>query len=159
LNIEVFCKTRKVNKVSISSRFSVGIHILALIEINKEGISTSEFLAGSVNTNPAVIRKIMGMLKKAGLVEVHPGIAGAKLTRGLSDITLLDVYKAVEVVKEKELFSVHEEPNPACMVGRNIQDTISPIFADAQLALEKNLSNVTLEDVVKDIVNNDRINY
>lgn len=53
-----------MKNLSISSRFSVGIHILALIEINKDGVSTSEFLAGSVNTNPAVIRKIMGMLKR-----------------------------------------------------------------------------------------------
>lgn len=138
--------------MSISSRFAVGIHILALIDINKDGISSSEFLAGSVNTNPAVIRKIMGMLKKAGLVEVHPGIAGAKLARNLSDITLLDVYKAVNVVPDKELFSVHDDPNPACPVGRNIQDTIGPLFSAAQLAMEKTLENVTLEEVVKDIV-------
>ncbi|MGG3466740.1 Rrf2 family transcriptional regulator [Neobacillus pocheonensis] len=138
--------------MSISSRFAVGIHILALIEINKDGVSSSEYLAGSVNTNPAVIRKIMGMLKKAGLVEVHPGIAGAKLARELSDITLLDVYKAVNVVQEKELFSVHDDPNPACPVGRNIQDTIGPLFSAAQLAMEKTLENVTLEEVVKDIV-------
>jgi DNA-binding IscR family transcriptional regulator len=142
--------------LSISSRFAVGIHILTLIEVNKEGISSSEFLAGSVNTNPAVIRKIMGMLKKAGLVEVKPGIAGAKLARDLSDITLLDVYKAVNVVQEKELFSVHEEPNPDCPVGRNIQDTIVPLFSAAQIALEKTLGNVTLEDVVNDIVDKEK---
>ncbi|MGG1400860.1 Rrf2 family transcriptional regulator [Bacillus salipaludis] len=143
--------------MSISSRFAVGIHILTLIEINKEGISSSEFLAGSVNTNPVVIRKIMGMLKKAGLVEVHPGIAGAKLARDISDITLLDVYKAVNVVQENELFSVHEEPNPACPVGRNIQDTIGPLFTSAQVAMEKTLENVTLGDVVKDIVNKEKL--
>ncbi|MED1472505.1 Rrf2 family transcriptional regulator [Bacillus salipaludis] len=143
--------------MSISSRFAVGIHILTLIEINKEGISSSEFLAGSVNTNPVVIRKIMGMLKKAGLVEVHPGIAGAKLARDLSEITLLDVYKAVNVVQENELFSVHEEPNPACPVGRNIQDAIGPLFTSAQVAMEKTLENVTLQDVVKDIVNKEKL--
>ncbi|PAK98988.1 Rrf2 family transcriptional regulator, partial [Peribacillus simplex] len=91
--------------MSISSRFTVGVHILALIELNKEGISSSEFLAGSVNTNPTLIRKIMGMLKKAGLIEVQPGIAGAKLAKEHSYITLLNVYKAVDVVQEKELFS------------------------------------------------------
>lgn len=137
--------------MSISSRFAVGIHILALIEINKDGINSSEFIAGSVNTNPAVIRKITGMLKKAGLVEVHPGIAGAKLAKTPADITLVDIYKAVNVVQEKELFSVHEKPNPACPVGKNIQSTIGPLFAFAQSALEKALENVTLEDVIKDI--------
>lgn len=144
--------------MSISSRFAVGIHILTLIEFNKDGISSSEFLAGSVNTNPAVIRKIMGMLKKAGLVEVNPGIAGAKLARDFSEITLLDVYKAVNVVPENELFSIHDNPNLACSVGRNIQDTIIPLLSSAQLALEKVLGNVTIEDVVKDIVKKENVN-
>lgn len=142
--------------MSISSRFAVGIHILTLIALNKDGVSSSDFLAGSVNTNPAVIRKIMGMLKKAGLINVQPGIAGATLTKDLSDITLLDVYKAVQVVKDKELFSIHENPNPKCTVGRNIQNAIEPLFFRAQRAMEKVLENVTLEDVVKDIVEKEK---
>ncbi len=141
--------------MSISSRFSVGIHILALIELNKDGVSSSEFLAESVNTNPTLIRKIMGMLKKAGLIEVKPGIAGAKLARELSEITMLDVYKAVSVVNENELFSVHENPNIKCTVGRNIQNAIDPIFSAAQLAMESTLGQVTLEKVVKDIIDKD----
>ncbi|MCV9884965.1 Rrf2 family transcriptional regulator [Metabacillus halosaccharovorans] len=141
--------------MSISSRFAVGIHILALIELNKEGITSSEFLASSVNTNSSVIRKLMGMLKNAGLIEVKPGVAGAKLAKELSDITLFDVYRAVNVVQEKELFSVHDNPNPKCPVGRNIQNTIEPLFTSAQLAMEKVLRSVTLEDVVKDIAKNE----
>lgn len=144
--------------MSLSSRFAVGIHILALIELNKEGTSSSEFLASSVNTNPVVIRKLMGMLKKAGLVEVHPGIAGAKLAKKLSDISLFDVYKAVNIVQENELFSVHDNPNPNCLVGRNIQNTIEPLFVAAQVAMEKVLEGVTLEDVVKDIANKGNMN-
>lgn len=99
----------------------------------------------------------MGMLKKAGLVEVHPGIAGAKLTKKMSEITLLDIYKAVNVVQDNELFGIHENPNPDCPVGMHIQYTIEPIFSAAQLAMEKVLGNVTLEDVVKDIGNKSNI--
>ncbi|GGE44882.1 Rrf2 family transcriptional regulator [Pullulanibacillus camelliae] len=144
--------------MSISSRFAVGVHILTLIEFNKDGVSSSEYLAESVNTNPALIRKIIGMLKKADLVDVHPGIAGTKLARDLSDITLLDVYKAVNVVQDNKLFSMHENPNPKCPVGRNIQEAIMPIFSTAQRALEKVLGNVTLEDIVADIVEKEQIN-
>ncbi|MBC5636716.1 Rrf2 family transcriptional regulator [Ornithinibacillus sp. BX22] len=144
--------------MSISSRFSVGIHILTLIEIDKDGVSSSEYIARSVNTNPAVIRKIMGMLKKAGLIKVQPGIAGAELARDLSDITLLDVYKAVNVVKDNELFSIHENPNPDCSVGRNIQNIIVPHFISAQTALEKTLENVTIENVVNDVKDNEKLN-
>lgn len=137
--------------MSISSRFSVGIHILTLIGMYKDEALSSENIAGSVNTNPVVIRKIIGMLKNAGLINVKPGIAGAELSKELSEITLLDVYKAVNVVQEKELFSVHEQPNPACYVGRNIQSTIIPIFFKAQHALEAELESVTLKDVIVSI--------
>lgn len=145
-------------RLSISSRFAVGIHILTLIELNKDRVSTSEFLAKSVNTNPALIRKIIGMLRNAGLVKTRPGIAGAELEKPLSDITLLDVYKAVNVVQDNELFSIHENPNPDCVVGRNIQDTIVQQFSFAQAALEKALENVTLEDIVRDIIEREKLN-
>lgn len=144
--------------MSISSRFSVAIHILALLEIDKDVVNTSEYLAGSVNTNPAVIRKITGMLKQAGLVNVRPGIAGAELRKELSDITLLDVYKAVNVVQDNQLFSIHDNPNPQCSVGRNIQSTLEQLLGIAQSALEKALGNVTIEDVVKDIVDREKRN-
>ncbi|MFD4817651.1 Rrf2 family transcriptional regulator [Peribacillus butanolivorans] len=143
--------------MSISTRFSVGIHILSLLEINKERVNTSEFIAKSVNTNPALIRKITGMLRNAGLVNVRPGIAGATLAKELSAITLLDVYQAVNVVQDKELFGIHDNPNPACPVGRNIQDAIEPIFSIAELALEKALGVVTIEDIVKDILEKEEL--
>ncbi|MCK8486750.1 Rrf2 family transcriptional regulator [Paenibacillus sp. MBLB2552] len=137
--------------MTISSRFSVAIHILSLLEINKDGISTSEYISGSVNTNPVVIRRIMGMLNKAGLVQVRTGVAGSKLSRPLDQITLLDVYHAVHVVEEDGLFAVHDHPNPDCPVGNNIQSSIEPIFSLAQKAMENTLAAVTLQDVVDEI--------
>lgn len=143
--------------MSISSRFSVGIHILTLLVINKEGINTSEVIASSVNTNPAMIRKITGMLKKAGLVDVQPGIAGAKPAKDISEITLLDVYRAVNAVQEDVLFSVHDKPNPDCPVGRNIQDSVEIMFSAAQRALEKELESRTIKEVVDDILSKEQI--
>lgn len=144
--------------MTISSRFSVAIHILSLLEISKDEICTSEYIAGSVNTNPVVIRRIMGMLSKAGLVEVRTGVAGAKLSRQLDQITLLDVYRAVHVVEEDGLFAVHDQTNPDCLVGKNIQAAIEPIFSKAQKAMENTLAAVTLQDVVNEIsVNNSSV--
>ncbi|MCM3784848.1 Rrf2 family transcriptional regulator [Neobacillus mesonae] len=135
----------------ITSRFSVGIHILTLLDYNKESVNTSEFIAASVGTNPVVIRRIMGMLNKAGLVEVKPGVAGAKLKKDISDITLLDIYHAVHAVNEDSLFSLHDSPNPACDVGRNIQGSVEPIFTAAQKAMEDRLAQVKLSDIVTDV--------
>lgn len=138
-------------KMSVSSRFYIGIHILSLLEINKEGNNSSEMIANSVNTHPVMIRKIMGMLKKSGLVNVTHGKAGAKLAQNLSEITLFDVYKAVNAVNDNNLFNIQEKPNPDCPVGKNLQVTIEPIFSLAQRALEKVLEQVTLQDIVADL--------
>ncbi|MWV47287.1 transcriptional regulator [Paenibacillus sp. HJL G12] len=144
--------------MSISSRFSVAIHILCLLAINKEkATNTSEYLAGSVNTNPVVIRKVMSMLKGAGLVHVRAGVAGAELAKPLAEITLLDVYKAVNVVAENDLFSSHEHPNPECIVGRNIQQSLTKQFSAAQKAMEHSLEIVTLAEVVQDILESDNV--
>ncbi|MDR0271128.1 Rrf2 family transcriptional regulator [Paenibacillus sp.] len=144
--------------MSISSRFSVAIHILCLLAINKDKTTnTSEFIAGSVNTNPVVIRKVMSMLKGAGLVHVRAGVAGAELAKDLPEITLLDVYKAVNVVAENDLFNSHEHPNPECIVGRNIQHSLTKQFSIAQKAMEHSLEIVTLADVVQDILESDSV--
>ncbi|MDR9855895.1 Rrf2 family transcriptional regulator [Paenibacillus sp. VCA1] len=144
--------------MSISSRFSVAIHILCLLAISKDRTeSTSEYIAGSVNTNPVVIRKVMGMLKTAGLVHVRAGVPGAELAKELSGITLLDVYKAVNVVAENDLFSSHEHPNPECIVGRNIQQSLTKQFSAAQKAMEHSLELVTLADVVEDILKSENV--
>lgn len=137
--------------MNISTRFAVAIHILTLIDSNKEGKSTSEWIAGSVNTNPVVIRRLTGMLHKAGLVEVRPGVAGAKLARSPGEITLLQIYRAVNAVEADTLFSVHEHPNPSCPVGKNIAGAIVPVFSLAQQALENVLQEVTLEQIVNQI--------
>ena len=131
-----------------NNRFAVAVHVLSLIELFKERRITSEFIAGSVNTNPVVIRRIMGALSKAGIIRTSPGVPGASLARSAEDITLLDIYKAISTDK---LFALHEKPNPSCPVGRNIQSSLESAFGEAQSALEQRLAGITLEDIASDI--------
>ncbi|GAB3222827.1 Rrf2 family transcriptional regulator [Hymenobacter seoulensis] len=140
--------------MQISSRFSVAVHVLSLLALQQvdDVLLTSERMAGSVNTNPVVIRRLLGQLKKAGLVEVRPASGGTFLTRTPAAITLLEVYRAVEVVEEGQLFSVHEKPNPACLVGRNIQTALDATLQQAQTALEQVLAGVSLQHVTTDIL-------
>ena len=107
--------------MKISSRFTVAVHILALLKIEKEYTLTSSQIAESVNTNPVVIRRLMGKLKDAGFIEVSRGNSGVRLLKSLDEITLFDVYKAVEVVEQGHLFQIHEDTNINCTVGANIQ--------------------------------------
>ncbi|MFD0768229.1 Rrf2 family transcriptional regulator [Bacillus sp. CGMCC 1.60114] len=137
--------------MGISSRFTVAVHMLTLLEVDKQSRCTSEWIAGSVNTNPVVIRRITGMLKKAGLVDVQAGKGGTSLARDLDEVTLLDVYKAVEVVEEGHLFSFHDNPNVECPVGANIQTVLEIILLQAQDAMENVLANVKVKQLVTNL--------
>ena len=108
-------------------------------------------IAGSVNTNAVVIRRILGMLKNAGLVDMKRGTGGSYLTKHIEDINLLEVYKAVEVVEDGGLFQIHPNPNPNCPIGANIQSVIEVTLFSAQESMENVLRNVTMLDVVGDI--------
>lgn len=137
--------------MGISSRFAVAIHILALLEHFKDEHTTSAFIAGSVNTNPVVIRRILGMLVKAGLVEVKAGVGGARLMKPLTGISLFDIYEAVSATGEGDLFSVHEQPNPLCPVGGNIQIVLENTLGKIQQTMELALKSVNMDDILKDI--------
>ena len=137
--------------MKISSRFPVAVHILSILSIFPNPLPTSDMIAGSVNTNAVVIRRILGMLKSAGLVDMKRGTGGSYLTKHIEEISLLEVYKAVEVVEDGGLFQIHPNPNPNCPIGANIQSTIEGTLFSAQEAMETVLSKVTMLDIVGDI--------
>ena len=137
--------------MQISSRFTLAVHIFACIDTFKDEYKiTSDFLAGSTNVNPVIVRKILGQLKAAGLVEVVRGTGGASIAKPLNEITFLDIYKAVECVDNVELFHFHENPNTKCPVGRNIHFILDDKLKKVQDAMERELASITLEDVKKD---------
>ncbi|WP_460014811.1 Rrf2 family transcriptional regulator [Lysinibacillus sp. CTST325] len=138
--------------MKISSRFTIAVHILSIIKQNPSTICTSEFMAESVNTNPVVIRKILSYLKKAGIVQVRRGTGGASLVKDLDAITLLEVFRSVEVVEEDKLFHLHENPNPDCPIGANIQAVLELILVQAQEAMEQVLANITMEQVITSLI-------
>lgn len=137
--------------MQISSRFTLAIHIFACIDTFKDDYKvTSDFLAGSTNVNPVIVRKILSQLKAAGLVEVARGSGGASIAKPLNEISFLDIYNAVECVDRGELFHFHENPNPECPVGRNIHVILDDKLSRVQQAMEKELASITLEDVKRD---------
>lgn len=137
--------------MQISSRFTIAVHVLICIETFKHDYKvTSDFLAGSVNVNPVVIRRILQQLKKAGLITVKRGSGGTDLGKPLGEITLLDVYRAVECVEDGTLFHFHENPNQLCPVGRNIHAVLDVRLEAVQKAMERELESMTILDLVND---------
>lgn len=138
--------------MQISSRFTLAVHIFACIDTFKDKYKvTSDFLAGSTNVNPVIIRKLLSQLKAAGLIEVARGTGGASIAKPLSEISFLAIYNAVECVEHGELFHFHENPNENCPVGRNIHMVLDDKLLRVQQAMEKELASITLEDVKKDM--------
>jgi len=131
----------------VNSRFSVAIHILSLIATTSDKtMLTSDFIAGSVNTNPVVVRRMIGVLKKAGLLTSKSGVAGYRLVIEPKDLSLLAIYQAID--GPEQVFAIHDEPNPACTVGRKIQHTLETVYLDVWHAMEKQLQAQTLQDVL-----------
>ncbi|MEU3415784.1 Rrf2 family transcriptional regulator [Streptomyces sp. NPDC006658] len=138
-----------------NSRMTVATHALTwmarVCPTRPDGIVTSEQIAASVNTNPVVIRRILGSLRDAGLVESQRGQgAGWRLARAPESITLKDVYLAVE---PDPLIALHSTPpNQACPVARGIPPVLRQVYDRAEESMKAELAAVTVADVARETV-------
>ena len=136
--------------MQFSSRLPIAVHILlAIVEFEGKEKTTSAFLAGSVNVNPVIIRNTLGQLKAAGLVAVKAGEGGASLAKEPEDITLVDIFDAVE--KEEALFHFHENPNPKCPVGKNVHAVLDNKLFAIREAMREKMKSITLQDLINDM--------
>lgn len=135
--------------MSMNTHFVIGIHCLTLTTMQGRAVSSNE-IAVSVRSNPVFIRRVLTMLRSAGLVKISLGVhGGVYLARPPSEITLLDIYRAV--VEDKLLPLHHTSPNPDCPCGGSIQPVLHNIFDEAERALEVSLQRYTIQDLVSRI--------
>lgn len=113
-----------------------------------EGKNTSENMASSINTNPVVVRRILGTLRKAGFVSSQPGVGGGvTLTVDPASITLLDVYTLFD---SQDLFPMHtNQPHPQCPSGSTIQAVLRPVYHEASVAMESILKQTTIAELAE----------
>lgn len=133
--------------MSTSSRFAVAVHVLSLMAWADDEPLKSEQVADSVNTNAVVIRRMLCELAESKLVVSQTGaMGGTRLAREPEQITLLDIYQAVE---SRGVFSLHRHPpNRDCPVGVNIGPVLNEVLDEVDAAVEKVLANITIKDVV-----------
>jgi Rrf2 family protein len=141
--------------ILVNTRFAVAVHVLTLLEQNRGEPVTSEYLAGSVNTNPSLIRRLLSQLARARLTTSQMGSGGgALLAKPANTITLLDVYRAVG--EDADVIPMHSAPNPHCVVGRNIQAVLETRFDAAERALQQELARTTIAELAGDVTRRDR---
>lgn len=140
--------------MSANSRLTIAVHALtwlALAQQRGRDVLTSDQVAASINTNPVVVRRSLGDLRRAGLVEVRHGAgAGWSLARAPEQISLLDVHQAVE---PEPLFAMHRnEPNLECPVGRGIRPALGHVYAEVEDAVRRQLCRTSIADVLHDVM-------
>lgn len=136
--------------MNTNSRFAVAIHILTLMAYRRETMLTSEYIARSVTTHPVVIRRVLGELRRAGLVTSHCGNGGGwRLTRPAEEITLKDAYDAI---KEGVFFRLPpQKPDPCCFIGYTIEQALTGYFEEAEAAMERQFAQTTIAAVLERI--------
>jgi Rrf2 family protein len=136
--------------MAVNTQFSIAVHIMAALGCTREEDVTSTRLARSVNTSPSFVRRVLAKLSKTGLVLTATGKNGACwLARKPADISLLDIYRAVEAPKA---FSIHGyATRRRCVVSCNIKSSLSRVLAKTQTAMEASLRTISLAEIISDL--------
>lgn len=131
-----------------NTRFATAIHILTLLAKNPNEFLNSEWIAGSINVNPVMVRKEIGALKKVGLVQSKNGKdGGCRLTKNETDIKLSEIYEAVtttEILGRK-----NKNPNPHCPVGKKINSNLTQLESETAEQIIQFLGNKNLSDFAR----------
>jgi Rrf2 family protein len=128
-----------------NTRFATAIHIMTLLAESPQDWLTSEWMAGSININPAVVRKELSVLREAGLVTSRQGKeGGSQLAKSADSINISDIYLAVK--NTEVLGKKNQNPNPACSVGRDINDHLNTLFAETDQLVLNFLGDKSLKE-------------
>ena len=139
-----------------STKLSDTIHLLAAVQIIREvserrgtplnGLLSSAAIAESIRTNPGYVRQLMMIARKADLLVSERGKPNPSLARSADEISLLDIYRAVE--GEKPLLVLDTHINPECRVGVAIQHSLGEAYGRIQESAENEMARITLRDII-----------
>lgn len=134
-----------------NQRFSIAVHILTLLTHFKDRYIQSSFNAASVNVNPVIVRRVLGLLKKGNLVESKEGQqGGSRLAVDPERITLWEVFELTN--QEFLLSALPTDPNQQCLIGRNINERLSNLFNEVNDSIAHKLKSNTIADFHRQFV-------
>ena len=130
-----------------NSRLATAIHIAGMLSFAEKIPLTSENIAQSVNTNAVVIRRVIGLLTKAGIVKVKMGVGGgACLAKKPESINLAEIYLALD---ENSVFDVPQlDDAHNCVLGKIVRPVLAEVLHEVEVNLLENLRKITLADVI-----------
>ncbi|AZA56436.1 Rrf2 family transcriptional regulator [Chryseobacterium shandongense] len=128
-----------------NTRFATAIHIMTLLAESPQEWLTSEWMAGSININPVIVRKELSVLREVGLIISRQGKeGGSRLAKKPSDIRISEIYLAVK--NTEVLGKRNNNPNPACPVGKEINEHLDTLFSETDQLVLNFLGDKTLQE-------------
>ncbi|WP_341367833.1 Rrf2 family transcriptional regulator [Yoonia sp. BS5-3] len=128
-----------------NSRLSLALHTLGHMAGNPGELRTSSDIADHAGTNPVVVRRVLGKLRNAGLLISEKGHAGGwRLARSPKDITLADVYLALD---EQLVAGRADEDVPTCAVEHRLHRRVKSVMDEIEQSLIDRLSSTTIAEV------------
>lgn len=129
----------------MNGQFQIAVHILTLLSRANDELLSSEYIAGSININPALVRKEISNLRNFGLISSKEGKNGGySLGKPSKNITMADIYQAVK--NQPLLGEAKNRPNPDCGVGKLIDKNIEDLYADVDKVMLDKLKSINLFD-------------
>ena len=147
-------------KPMLDQRFAVSVHLMTVMAFDKvkagmdiqdrEGLFTSDYLAGSVRSNPAAIRRLLAKLVDAGLLSSFKGKAGGvRLAKPAKQITLKDIYQAVS--DNRLIHTPDKEPVKACAVSCSMKKIMCQVVDGLEKHSMSYLEKIKLSDLAKQV--------
>lgn len=128
-----------------NTRFATAVHIMTLLAKSPQEWLTSEWMAGSINVNPVIVRKEISVLREAGLIISRQGKeGGSQLAKDADAITISQIYKAVK--NTEVLGKKNQNPNPACSVGKEINIHLNTLFEETDQLVTNFLGDKSLQE-------------
>ncbi len=134
----------------MSTQFTVTVQMLMLIMVLKGKKVTSNMLSESTGANPIMIRQLYGKLKSAGILNVSTGMGVTTLARDPADISLWDIYMAVEEYSPNELFKFHPNISNGCQIGRFFKEILGVHLDEAVRAMGEKMERISLAQLLEE---------
>lgn len=135
----------------LTTKCSIALHCLIFISEYENKVKvTSELLAKSTGCNSAAIRSILNTLQKADIISVMRGVGGAHLNRNPEELTLWEVYHALEPDGLEHFIGFHPNPSDNCPVGKRITSVLKKPYGEIGGAVQKTMENITLQQLLDD---------
>lgn len=126
----------------MNGRFPIAMHIMTLL-CTADDFLSSDYMAGSINVNPVLVRKELSNLIKHQLITSREGKNGGyTLSKPASQISLASIYQAVK--PDHILGQAKNQPNPACPIGKQINEHLKDLDNEIEQTMLNKLGTTNL---------------